>query len=382
LSETPDKDELVTRFGTIYGPEEISAVENVIRKGAPTNGEAVRDFEKAFADYCGTEYAIAVTSGTTALNLGCVAAGIGPGDRVLVPAITWIATANAPALQGADIGFVDIDPETFNMDPGDLERKIDAGTKMVIPVHLYGQPCEMEEIMSIASDHDCLIMSDCAHSPGAEYRGRRMGSMADLGAFSFHMQKNISTLGEGGMLTTDDAAFEERARLYRSHGRWGNSHEFKIVGHNYRMMEIQGAVGRVQLGKLDGFNSRRIENARILTECLQGVQGVITPTVHPHVKHVFHLYNILLKEDQLGISRDDFLDRLESDYGIRAGKHYEPIHVSKTLGALSNDRCPVADRLGYSNITLPTHPRLREVDLRYMAEAVSETAGTAGLQGP
>ena len=286
------KDDLVTRFGTIYGEEEISAVAEVIRAGAATNDEKVHAFEEAFADYCGVGHAIAVTSGTTALNLGCVAAGVGPGDRVLVPAVTWIATANAAALQGAAVTFVDIDPETFNMDPGDLERKITDDTKLIIPVHLYGQPCDMDPVMEIAEDSRALVMTDCAHAPGGKYKGRMVGSLAHLGAFSFHQQKNMSTLGEGGMLTTDDDRMAARAEMFRNHGRLGHSHEFSMIGHNYRMTEVQGAVGIIQLGKLDSLNDRRISNARLLTELISNVEGIRPPRVMEGVKHVFHLYNL------------------------------------------------------------------------------------------
>jgi len=372
------KDDMQTKFGTIYGAEEIAAVTEVIRAGAPTNDAKVRAFEEAFARYCGVKRAVAVTSGTTALNLGCVAGGVGPGDMVLVPAITWIATANAGALQGAEIGFVDIDSRTCNMDPRDLRRKIADNTKMVIPVDLYGQPCDMDRIMRIARNSDVLVMTDCAHSVGAEYKGRKTGSLADIGAFSFHQQKNMSTLGEGGMVTTDDEEIYRVARMFQNHGREGHSHEFSMVGHNYRMTDVQGAVGLVQLAKLDSFNQKRIANAGLLTKLLKDVRGITTPYIESDVKHVFHLYNLLVDEKKIGISRDQFVEKLGADYGIAAGTHYAPIHLAtiyKERGSRAGD-CPVAERIGAMNLTLPTHPRLTEENIRYMAKAVREIAGS------
>ncbi len=371
------KDDMVTKFGTVYGDDEITAATEVIRSGAPTNAERVGAFEEAFARYCGVKWAVAVTSGTTALNLGCVAAGVGPGDRVLVPAVTWIATANAAALLGAEIGFVDIDPRTYNMDPADLESKITDNTKLVIPVDLYGQPCDMDRIMEIAHANRCLVMSDCAHSPGAEYKGRRTGCLADISAFSFHQQKNISTLGEGGMITTDDERMYRIARMYQNHGREGHSHEFTMIGHNYRMTDIQGAIGLIQLGKLDHFNDRRIGNARLLTKLLRDVKGITVPYVDINVKHVFHLYSIVVNQQVIGLSRDGFAERLGVEYGIGAGTHYAPIHLAKIYrdrGCKEGD-CPVAERIGRSNFTLPTHPRLSKQNIQYMARAVREISG-------
>ena len=368
--------DLETKFGTIYGEEEIEAVAEVIREGAPTNDERVRAFEDAFAEYCGVKHAIAVTSGTTALNLGCVAAGVGAGERVLVPSITWIATANAAALQGADVGFVDVDRRTSNMDPVDLGEKITDETSLIIPVHLYGQPCEMDEINEVATDHGCPVMTDCAHAPGAEYRGRKAGSLGDMGAFSFHQQKNISTLGEGGMLTTDSDELYRRARMFQNHGREGHSHEFTMVGHNYRMTEVQAAVGLIQLSKLDELNSTRIRNANVLTDMIRDIPGVVPPSISEGVRHVFHLYNLLVEVADFGVERDELVKRL-GENGIGAGTHYEPIHLAEIYrqrGSRPGD-CPVAEDVGMRNITLPMHPRLTRSDLEFMAEAIRGAAG-------
>jgi perosamine synthetase len=365
-----EMEDLVTKFGTIYGEEEIDAVAEVIRRGAPTNDEGVRAFENAFAHYCGVEHAIAVTSGTTALNLGCAAADIGPGDQVLVPSITWIATANAATLQGAEVVFVDVDPRTSNMDPVDLEAKMSERSKLIIPVHLYGQPCEMKSIEEVARKHDCPVMADCAHSPGAEYGGKKAGSLGDMGAFSFHQQKNMSTLGEGGMLTTDDEDLYRRARMFQNHGREGHSHVFTMVGHNYRMTDVQAVAGLIQLSKLDELNSMRIRNAKLLTTLIEGIPGITPPYIAGNVKHVFHLYNVLV-EKEFGMERDELISGL-GDRGITAGTHYEPIHLAdiyRRRGSRPGD-CPVAEDIGLRNVTLPMHPRLTEGSIRYMADAL------------
>jgi perosamine synthetase len=233
----------------------------------------------------------------------------------------------------------------------------------------------MDRIRDIAEDRGCMIMTDCAHSPGAEYKGRKAGSLGDMGAFSFHQQKNMSTLGEGGMLTTNDENLYARANMFRNHGREGHSHKFSMVGHNYRMTDVQGAVGLVQLRKLDSLNSRRMALARLLTSLLREVRGVVPPHVGKDVKHVFHLYNLLVGET-LGMSRDQFIEKLGTDYGICAGTHYEPIHLADIYvqrGSKEGD-CPVAERVGGMNLTLPIHPRLGEDDIHQMGKAVREIA--------
>jgi len=240
--------ELAVAYGTIYGFEEVLAAVECIKDLAPSCGKRVKQFERAFADYCGTRYGLAVTSATTGLMLAGVAAGVGPGDEVITTPISWMATAAAFSVLGADIVFCDVDPRTLNLDAAKLEEKITPRTKAVVPVHLYGQCCEMDRIREIADRHGIVVIEDCAHSPGGEYNGKRSGSMGHMGVFSFHQQKNMSTLGEGGMLTTDSVELFERAFSYRSLccRMYGESTKYLPVDEEERPMnkEYWRVVGR------------------------------------------------------------------------------------------------------------------------------------------
>src|SRR5271155_2982474 len=208
--------ELEFGHGSCYGKEEQEAVLEVMRAGAPSCGPKVKRFEEEFAKFCGAEYGLAVTSGSTGLQLAMIAAGVGPGDEVITTPISWISTANAAAVLGAKVVFADVDPRTLNLDPASVAAKITDRTKAIIVVHLYGQCCDMGPIMELARQRDILVIEDCAHTAGAEYKGRRAGRLGDIGGFSFHQQKNMVTLGEGGMLTTDRPDLYERMLGFRS----------------------------------------------------------------------------------------------------------------------------------------------------------------------
>ncbi|HEB10064.1 MAG TPA: DegT/DnrJ/EryC1/StrS family aminotransferase [Spirochaetales bacterium] len=314
MSSPAIKYDLQIKHGNEYGHEEEAAILEVLRQGAPTSGVACQRFEQEFAAYCGTKYARVVSNGTAPLFLSLLAAGVARGDRVLTTPITWIATAAAAVTLGAEVDFVDIDPLTFNLDPEKLKDKITPNTKAVIPVHLYGQCCDMDPILAMAEESGFTVIEDACHAVGGEYKGRKAGSMGTAGCFSFHEQKNISTLGEGGMVVTNDPAIYERFSLYRSHCTrvYGEStkycrldeskqpmgkrfwfQDFDDVGYNFRMTDIQAAVGSIQLTRLDTFNQRRMENAAYLTEGLKGVPGLALPEVMSGNKHVFHLYPVL-----------------------------------------------------------------------------------------
>ncbi|MEW5815744.1 MAG: DegT/DnrJ/EryC1/StrS family aminotransferase, partial [Spirochaetota bacterium] len=313
--------DLQIKFGNEYGMEEERAVLDILHKGAPTSAEACMQFEEDFAAYCGSAYARVVSNGTAALFLSLKALGIGPGDRVLTTPLTWIATASAAATLGAEVDFVDIDPVTYNMDPARLKEKITPDTRAVLPVHLYGQCCDMDRILALTEKSNIPVIEDACHAIGAEYKNRKAGSMGTTGCFSFHEQKNISTLGEGGMIITNDPEMYEQFSLYRSHCArvYGKSSKycqldetkfpmgkrfwfqnFDDVGYNFRMTDIQAAVGVEQLKKLDSFNAKRIQNAAYITEGLKDVPGLILPKVMPGNKHIYHLYPILIEEEEFG----------------------------------------------------------------------------------
>ena len=392
------KYDLQIKFGNEYGLEEEHAVLQVLRQNAPTSGEACIRFEQLFAEYCGTRYARAVNNGTAALFISMIALGVGRGDRVITTPVTWIATAAAAATLGAQIDFVDIDPITYNMDPDQLEGKITTNTKAVIPVHLYGQCCEMDTILSFSKKYGFAVVEDAAHSVGAEYKKRKAGSMGITGCFSFHEQKNISTLGEGGMVITDDAKVYERIALYRSHCTrvYGQSskycrldetkfpmgkkfwwQDFDDTGYNFRMTDIQAAVGIEQLRKLDMLNQRRIDNAAYLSESLKDIPGLNLPKVLPHNKHVFHLYPVMIDPREYGRDKEDFIYRMLHEYGIKIGFHYIPLHWTTAFKkrGFKHGQFPNADKLGEQMVTLPINPRQTQEALNYLVDSIKALKG-------
>jgi dTDP-4-amino-4,6-dideoxygalactose transaminase len=387
------KYDLQTRFGNIYGPEEERAVLDVLRQNAPTSGDACLAFERDFAAYCGTKYARVVTNGTAALFLSMVGLKIGPGDRVITTPLTWIASAAAAATLGAEIDFVDIDPATYNLDANQLAEKITPNTKAVVPVHLYGQCCDMDAILALSRKHGFAVVEDACHAIGAEHKGRKAGSMGAAGCFSFHEQKNIATLGEGGMIVTNDPDLFERIALYRSHctrvhgkstkycsldeakfpvGKRPWWQDFDDTGYNFRMTDIQAAVGIEQLKKLDAFNQKRIDNAAYLSARLKGVPGITVPQILAENKHVFHLYAVQIDSEAYGMGKDDFIAAMLNERGIRIGIHYIPLHWSTAFQkrGFKRGQFPVAERAAERLVTLPIHPRLTQEALDYLVESV------------
>jgi perosamine synthetase len=395
--KTPEiKMELETAYGSIYGSEEEAAVLGVIREGAASCGKRVKRFEDEFAAYCGTEHATAVTSATTGLTLAGIAAGIAPGDEVITTPISWIATASAFSTLGAKVVFCDVDPNTLNLDSAKLEALITPRTRLIVPVHLYGQCAAMDRIMAIARRHGVLVAEDCAHNPGGSYGDRKAGAWGDFGIFSFHQQKNMSTLGEGGMVTTRSRALFEKVLSYRSLccRTYGPSHKYLSIderehpmgraywtlqfddfGYNFRMTDAQAAVGSEQLRKLDRHNLKRIELARGLTERLQGVRGIRTPYEDPAGRHVYHLYMIQLERD-FPLSKEEFMWKLYTEMGIKAWSHYQPIHLTRPYREQGHQpgECPVAEAAFERYVTLPIHPRLTREAIDYLARSVASLA--------
>src|SRR2546422_3042127 len=387
------KFDLQIKYGTEYGLEEEQAVLAVLRQGAPTSGEACIEFERYFAAYCGTAHARAVSNGTGALFLSLVALGLKPGDRILTTPMTWIATAAAGVTLGAEVDFVDIDPVTYNLSPAELEARITPNTRSILPVHLYEQCCDMDPILAIARRHGIAVVEDACHAVGAEYKGRKAGSLGTTGCFSFHEQKNISTLGEGGMVVTNDLDVFERVALYRSHCTrvYGRStkycsldesrfpmgkrfwwQDFDDCGYNFRLTDIQGAVGVVQLRKLDAFNQRRIDNAAYLSAGLRDVPGITLPSVNPGCKHVFHLYPIQIDPEKFGRTKDDFIHAMLYEKGIKVGTHYTPLHYATAFQkrGFRKGQFPVAEGVAERLVTLPLNPRQSHDALDYLIESI------------
>lgn len=388
--------ELEFNHGSIYGEEEAAALAEVLRGSAPSCGPKVQEFERAFAAYCGTTSAIAVTNATAGLQLAMIAAGVAPGDEVITTPISWIATANAAAMQGATVVFADVDPRTLNLDPVSVASKITPRTKAIIPVHLYGQCCDMDALMEIASPRGIIVVEDSAHAVGGTYKGRKAGSLGDIGVFSFHQQKNMTTLGEGGMITTSNPALEERMFSYRSlcaraygprrkylsvdetrrpmgKGYW--YFDFDEIGFNFRMTDAQAAVGLVQLRHLDGWNARRREIAREYTERLTSIQGLTLPYLMPEVESAFHSYCVQI-EPGFPLSKEDFMWELYTHRRIKAWSHYMPIHLTTVYRQLGHreGECPVAEAAFEKYVSLPIHPRLTSQAIEYLTATIQDVA--------
>ncbi len=346
------------------GDEEIEAVTEVLKSGILAQGPRVQAFEEAFAQICGVKYAIATSSGTTALHIALLAHGIGPGDEVITSPFTFIASANSAVYVGARPVFVDIDPRTFNIDLERIEAAITLRTKAILVVHLYGLPCDMAPIMAIAEKHGVIVIEDACQAHGAEYRGRKVGSFG-TGVFSFYPTKNI-TSGEGGMITTDDPALAERCRMIRNHGmRKRYFHE--ELGFNFRMTDVHAAIGLAQLPKLEQFNRIRQANARFFNEHLR---GVVVPTVPADRTHVFHQYTIRVPN-----GKRDALRAYLQERGIGTEIYYPiPVHRQRLyveeLGYTVS--LPEAERAAEEVLSLPVHPGLTLSDLEKIVAAVNE----------
>jgi perosamine synthetase len=351
------------------GDEEIQAVTDVLRSGVLAQGPRVADFESAFAAYIGTKHAIAVNNGTAALHAALLAAGVGAGDEVITTPFSFIATANAILFCNAKPVFVDIDGMTFNINPSLLREAISRRTKAVIIVHLYGQPCDMQEIVQICDEHKLTLVEDACQAHGAEYRGRKVGSFG-TGCFSFYATKNITT-GEGGIITTNSADVAQEARMIRSHGQ-KERYLHQTLGYNYRMTDISAAFGIRQLSRLDQLNSKRSSNAAFLAGQIANMEGLTLPTVGPDRKHVFHQFTIRVTSG-FGMSRDDLAATLKQK-GIMTGIHYPiPIHRQPLYLDLGYDvHMPVSERAAREVLSLPVHPGLSDQDLRYIVQSLRE----------
>jgi len=349
------------------GREEWEAVGRVLESGMLVQGEKVKLFEDEFARYIGVEHAIAVANGTIALDTVLKALELGPGDEVVTSAFSFIASSNSVLYQGAKPIFADIDPKSFNIDSVDVAEKITARTKAIIPVHLFGQSVEMDELKEIAEDHKITLVEDAAQAHGAEYKGQRVGSLGDIGCFSFYATKNMTT-GEGGMITTNDNELARRSRLLRNHGEAQKYHHV-ILGYNYRMTEMCAAVGLVQLGKLDGINERRRENAELLTKGISKISGLTPPYVKHDVKHVFYQY-VVRVEDDYPIDRNNLAEQLKRK-GVEVAVHYPiPIYRQPFYERLGYGKkiCPIAEKACRQVLSLPVHPLVTKEDIKYMVE--------------
>jgi dTDP-4-amino-4,6-dideoxygalactose transaminase len=328
-------------------------------------GKNVQAFESGFATYCGTEFAIGVGSGTEALHLSLLACGVGPGDEVITVSNTFIATVEAIALVGARPLFVDIQPESYNIDPSQIERRISRRTKAIIPVHLYGHPANMGPIMELAQAYKIKVIEDACQAHGAEYQGRRTGSLGDAGCFSFYFTKNLGAYGEAGMIVTADPDIAEKCRMLRDHGQSVKYHHH-MVGINSRLDEIQAAVLRVKLPHLDDWNEKRRNLAQTYENSLPTT--VVKPKEMPWARHVYHLYVIRTKE------REQLRNWLET-YGIATGMHYPiPIHLQEAYRGHdgSDAYLPITERVAQEILSLPIYPEMSTEEVGYVCNCVRE----------
>jgi perosamine synthetase len=344
------------------GEEEVEAVVAVLRSGQLAQGKVVEAFEQRFTELARARYAIAVSNGTAALHLALLAEGVGPGDEVITSPFTFTATANAILYTGATPVFADICEDTLNLDPIEVEAKITARTKAILPVHLYGQPADMPEIATIAARYGLSIVEDACQAHGASIDDLPVGSHGSA-CYSFYATKNVTT-GEGGIITTNNPMIAERLRMLRSHGQ-RERYRHEILGYNYRLTDVQAAIGLVQLNHLEEFTARRIANAAFLTNNLPYVS---TPVVRPTYRHVYHQYTIRVPG-----GRDEASRRLIAA-GVGCSIHYPiPVHQQSLYRDLGyRDTLPTAERASQEVLSLPVHPSLTPDDLRQIVRAVGE----------
>ena len=344
--------------------EEKKAVMEVLDSGMLAQGKKVAELEEKFAQFCGTEHAIAVNSGTAAIHSSLYAMGIRQGDEVITVPFTFVASANPILMQNGKVVFCDILPDTFNIDPESVKEKITDRTKAILPIDLYGQIYDAKAIREIADDHNLLIMEDACQAVNAALDGKMAGAFGDMASFSYYATKNLIT-GEGGMITTNNAEYAELCRRFRHHGQSPETrYEYYDLGYNYRMMDLQAAIALVQLDRIEGLTQNRIDNASHLTKELEKIDGITTPYVKPGARHVFHQYTIKV-EDGFPLSRDDLRAKL-NERGVGSGVYYpKPLHLHKfylEMGYKEGD-FPVAEEMSEKVLSLPVHPDLTQEDL-------------------
>lgn len=335
-----------------------------------SKGDFIQEFEESFSDYAGVEYGVATSNGTSALHLALAALGVGKGDEVITPTLTFVSTANAVAYTGAKPVFCDAHPDYWCINPELIEEKVTEKTKAIIPVHLYGHPCDMDPILEIAEDHDLFVVEDCAEAHGAEYKGKKVGGFGDISCFSFYGNKVITT-GEGGMCLTGDENLRDKMRILRDHGTTPGKHYWcDVIGFNYRMTNLQAAIGCAQVEKIDEIIERKRKLASRYSKLLADVKGVTLPPQEHWAKNVYWMYSILIEGD-FGISRDEVIKKL-AEKEIESRPFFPPIHKFKMYG--TGEIHPVAEEFSEKGVNLPSSVNLSTKDLDYVVEKISSLA--------
>jgi len=384
MTKPDTKEKSIPFHRPFLGKEEEDEVIDTLRSGWLTTGPKTKKFESEFAQYVHAKHAIAVNSCTSALHLALVAAGVSEGDEVITTPITFASTANVIVHQRATPVFVDVESDTLNIDPNQIEDKITSRTKAIMPVHFAGQPCEMDTIMDIARRHKLIVIEDAAHAIEAEYQGRKIGSIGGMTAFSFYPTKNMTT-GEGGMLTTDNSEWADKIRILSLHGMskdaWkryaekGYQHwDILSPGYKYNMSDIQAALGLHQLQKVEGFWKIRKRYAEIYNEGFQDIPEIITLPERPNVKNAHHLYVIRVKTEMLTKDRDEIINIIQ-DYGVGIGIHFRAIHLHPYYQETFGFRRGILPNAEYASdrlFSLPLYPKMQIEDVFHVIDVVKQ----------
>ena len=357
----------------LLGEQELRYVTECILTGwVSSAGKFVKQFEEMFAAFCNARFAVATSNGTTALHLALLALDIGPEDEVIVPTLTFIATANAVTYTGARPVFVDSELETWNIDPGQVEAAITPKMKAIIPVHLYGHPADMDPILDIANRHGLAVIEDAAEAHGARYKGRRVGAIGDIGCFSFYGNKIITT-GEGGMIVTNRGSLAHKARILRDHGMSPNRRYWHpVLGYNYRLTNLQAAIGVAQVEKVDAILEAKRRIAQAYTEHLQDIPGIALPPEASWAENVYWICSILVDEHVFGIGRDALMAELKKQR-IDTRPLFPPVHTQPIYA--TGQSFPVAEQLSARGISLPSAVNITEDDVKRIANTITFIRG-------
>ena len=359
----------------LLGERDLKNVTECIKSGwISGKGRYVNEFEGRFASYCRASYGISTTSGTTALHLAMLALGIGKGDEVIVPDFTMIASANSVVYAGAMPVWVDSEPRTWNIDPAKIEEKITKKTKAIMVMHTYGHPADMDPVLKIADERGLMVIEDAAEAHGAEYKGKRVGCLGNVGCFSFYANKIVTT-GEGGLVVTNDEGVAERARLFKDlYFDKERKYIHRQVGFNYRLSNIQAALGLAQLERIDEIIKMKRDNAELYNSLLKGIEGIVLPPEMKWAKNVYWMYTVLVG-DEFGLNRDAVKRGLEKK-GIDTRFAFSPMHVQPCFARLGfsgkDEDYPVAVGLSRRGLYLPSAPSLKEEQIRYVCESIKE----------
>ena len=350
---------------------ELDYLKNCIASGwVSWRGEYVEKFEEGFARFCGSSYAVSTSSGTSALHLALCALGVGIGDEVILPTLSYIATANAVSYTGAKAVFADCETGSWNISPDEVRKKVTARTKAIIPVHLYGTPADMDGIMEIAREYNLYVIEDACQAHGAEYKGRRVGSIGHIGVFSFYGNKIITT-GEGGMVVTDNEKMAEKTISLKNHSASQKTKYWhEEIGYNYRMTNLQAAVGVAQLERIEEFIETRRKIARQYRNSLDGIKGIGLPPETHWGKSVYWFYSIMI-EDEYGIGRDELIKKLAEE-GIESLPLFKPIHLMPLY--FKNEKLHMAENLSIRGFSLPSFPRLKKEDIEKIVRIIEKNA--------